>query len=133
VILQDPFVWTDGAELLLRPAEERTASMRRLWIATCSWGPIDLVGILDSIPAMITCIDRPFLTRGDVVRWRDEGLEIYVGGSDLVGDLTEMLSWPVSGVFLDAPTLGRAVIAGRGGKPADFGCESASGEHPALY
>ncbi|MGH9107472.1 MAG: glycerophosphodiester phosphodiesterase [Acidimicrobiales bacterium] len=82
--------------------------------------PVDLVGALATIPTKITCIDRPFLTRDDAIRWREDGLRLFVGGAELVDDLGEVLSWPVSGVFLDDPSPGvvRRPRPGRAGDPS---------------
>ncbi|HTX00776.1 MAG TPA: glycerophosphodiester phosphodiesterase [Acidimicrobiales bacterium] len=67
--------------------------------------PVDLHGVVSTIPASIVCIDRPFVRRDDVVRWDELGLAVYVGGENLPDDLTEVLTWPVSGIFLDDPRL----------------------------
>jgi glycerophosphoryl diester phosphodiesterase len=74
-------------------------------LAICHARLVDAAGLCASIPASMICIDRPFLTASDVVRWRDEGLEVSVGGGELVEDLVEVCSWPVSGIFLDDPRL----------------------------
>lgn len=65
--------------------------------------PVDLAATLGAIPASLVCIDRPFLTAGDAMRWRDEGIVLYIGGKELPDDLQEVLTWPVAGVFLDDP------------------------------
>ena len=66
---------------------------------------VDLEGVLETIPAVMTSIDRPFLTADDVRRWTDTGIEVSIGGSQLVPDLDTVLAWPVAGVFLDDPRL----------------------------
>ncbi len=73
--------------------------------------PVDLAGVLRAIPAVMTSIDRPFLTADDVRRWTELGVEVSIGGSDLVGELDTVLTWPVAGLFLDDPRL--ALAAGR--------------------
>ncbi|HUZ19779.1 MAG TPA: glycerophosphodiester phosphodiesterase, partial [Acidimicrobiales bacterium] len=87
--------------LVLREVAEAEPSLPRL--AICHARPVDLVRLLSAIPTSMVCIDRPFLTASDVVRWRKEGLEVSVGGSELALDLAEVLTWPVSGIFLDDP------------------------------
>lgn len=74
-------------------------------LAICHARLVDAAGLCASIPASMICIDRPFLTAADVVRWRSEGLEVSVGGPQLVEDLLEVCTWPVSGIFLDDPRL----------------------------
>ncbi|MGC8627568.1 MAG: glycerophosphodiester phosphodiesterase [Acidimicrobiales bacterium] len=67
--------------------------------------PVELRSLLSSIPTSMASIDRPFLTRADVERWRSDGIEVSVGGADLVEDIAQVLSWPIAGVFLDDPRL----------------------------
>ncbi len=69
--------------------------------------PVDLAQLMAQIPATMASIDRPFMTREDASRWRDEGLVIYMGGADVVDDLVELLEWPLAGLFLDDPRLVR--------------------------
>ncbi len=73
--------------------------------------PVDLVGVLATIPAVMASIDRPFLTADDVRRWTDAGVEVSIGGSQLLGDLDTVLTWPVAGLFLDDPRLALATGA----------------------
>lgn len=68
--------------------------------------PVDLPAVLGTIPAAMTSIDRPFLTAEDVRRWTEAGVEVSIGGRELVDDLDTVWSWPVAGVFLDDPRLG---------------------------
>ncbi len=74
-------------------------------LAICHARLLDPLEVCASIPASMICIDRPFLTAADVLRWRDEGLEVSVGGPEIVEDLAEVCSWPVSAIFLDDPRL----------------------------
>ncbi|MGH9099035.1 MAG: glycerophosphodiester phosphodiesterase, partial [Acidimicrobiales bacterium] len=67
--------------------------------------PVDLIGVLRTIPAVMASIDRPFLTANDVRRWTEIGVEVSIGGSELVGDLETVLTWPIAGLFLDDPRL----------------------------
>lgn len=67
--------------------------------------PIDLSQLMAQIPAVMASIDRPFMTRGDAHRWREEGLEVFMGGRDVVDDLVELADWPIAGLFLDDPRL----------------------------
>ena len=67
--------------------------------------PVDLPGVLAAIPAAIVSIDRPFLTAEDVQHWTELGVEVNIGGAQLVEDLETVLGWPVAGVFLDDPRL----------------------------
>ncbi|HLI16597.1 MAG TPA: glycerophosphodiester phosphodiesterase [Acidimicrobiales bacterium] len=67
--------------------------------------PVDLPGVLAAVPAAMASIDRPFLGADDVRRWTDAGVEVSIGGSELLGDLDAVLTWPVAGVFLDDPRL----------------------------
>lgn len=67
--------------------------------------PVDLLAMLATIPAAMASIDRPFLTADDVRRWTDAGVEVSIGGRELVDELVNVLSWPTAGVFLDDPRL----------------------------
>lgn len=67
--------------------------------------PIDLSQLMAQIPAIKASIDRPFMTRDDALRWRDEGLVVYMGGAEVVDDLAELVDWPIAGFFLDDPRL----------------------------
>jgi len=67
--------------------------------------PIDLSQLMAQIPAVMASIDRPFLTRDDAQHWRDEGLEVFMGGREVVDDLAELREWPIAGLFLDDPRL----------------------------
>ncbi len=74
-------------------------------LAICHARLVDPAAVAATIPTTMICIDRPFLTAGDVEEWHGVGLEVSVGGPELVDDLEEVLTWPVSGVFLDDPRL----------------------------
>ena len=67
--------------------------------------PVNLAQLMAQIPATMASIDRPFMTRDDALRWRAEGLVIYMGGAGVVDDLVELLDWPLAGLFLDDPRL----------------------------
>ncbi len=67
--------------------------------------PVDLVAMLATMPAAMTSIDRPFLTGEDVDRWTAAGIEVSIGGRELVDELAKVRSWPIAGVFLDDPRL----------------------------
>lgn len=67
--------------------------------------PVDLSQLMAQIPAIMASIDRPFLTREDALRWREEGLVVYMGGAEVVDELVELLDWPIAGLFLDDPRL----------------------------
>ena len=67
--------------------------------------PVDLTGVLRAIPAVMASIDRPFLTAADVRRWTETGVEVSIGGPELVGELATVLTWPIAGLFLDDPQL----------------------------
>ncbi len=76
--------------------------------------PVDLSQLMAQIPATMASIDRPFMTRNDALRWREEGLVVYMGGADVVDDLVELRDWPLAGFFLDDPRLVRDHAAGAG-------------------
>jgi len=80
-------------------------------LAICHARLVEAGALCASIPATMICVDRPFLTRGDVERWRDDGLEVSVGGSELLDDLDEVCRWPVAAVFLDDPRLGATAVS----------------------
>ncbi|MHB1534939.1 MAG: glycerophosphodiester phosphodiesterase [Acidimicrobiales bacterium] len=72
---------------------------------------VDPVHLAASVPTADICVDRPFLTLGDVTAWSSEGLNVSVGGlAD--ADVEEVLGWPVTAVFVDDPRLA-------GPRPAD--------------
>lgn len=74
-------------------------------LAICHARLVDAQGLCATIPAAMICVDRPFLTESDVRRWRDEGLEVSSGGPEVADDLEQVMSWPLSGIFLDDPRL----------------------------
>jgi glycerophosphoryl diester phosphodiesterase len=43
VVLHDPFLWTDGTSMVLRPTPAQRDGMWPVWVATCSWA--DLAGV----------------------------------------------------------------------------------------
>lgn len=67
--------------------------------------PINLYQLMAQIPAVMASIDRPYMTRDDALRWREDGLVVYMGGADVVDELEELLDWPIAGLFLDDPRL----------------------------
>lgn len=73
-------------------------------LAICHARLVDPALSLSRIPATMICVDRPFLGRADVERWRGDGLEVSVGALE-PDDLREVLGWPLSGVFVDDPRL----------------------------
>ena len=81
--------------------------------------PVDLPGLLCTIPAAMTSIDRPFLTAEDVRSWSDAGVVVGIGGRELVDDLATVLSWPVASVFLDDPRLALQKDVAGAGSPTD--------------
>ena len=92
--------------VILKELGESDPSVPRLAILHAR--PVDLIGMLSAIPASMTSIDRAFLTAEDVSRWKEEGIDVSIGGRELLDDLDEVLSWPVTGVFLDDPRLARS-------------------------
>lgn len=105
-------------QVALRSAGELDPSIPLLAIVHAR--PVDLAGMLATIPAAMTSIDRPFLTAEDVASWTAAGIEVSIGGKELVEDLATVLSWPVAGVFLDDPRLALPV-AGPAGEPGGAG------------
>ncbi|HUZ20777.1 MAG TPA: glycerophosphodiester phosphodiesterase, partial [Acidimicrobiales bacterium] len=97
--------------LVLREAAEAEPSLPVM--ALCDARLVDPAGALSSIPASRICLRRAFLTASDVVRWRKEGLEVSVYGSEILLDLDAVLTWAVSGIFLDDPRLPRAAEGAR--------------------
>jgi hypothetical protein len=52
-------------------------------------------------------VDRPFLSREDVVKWREQGFEVSMGALQDPDDILEVLDWPLSSIFIDDPRLAR--------------------------
>jgi len=89
--------------------EVATAGAQVVLSALCDARVVDPRLVVSAIPAPMISLRRAFLYGPDVGAWRALGVEVSVYGAEILTDLAEVVSWPVSAIFLDDPRLGLAL------------------------
>jgi glycerophosphoryl diester phosphodiesterase len=76
-------------------------------LAICHARVVSPAQAFGGVPATMVSVDRPFLSREDVVKWREQGFEVSMGALQDPDDILEVLDWPLSSIFIDDPRLAR--------------------------
>ncbi len=101
---------------VLRELAERAPQIPRA--ALCDARLIDPRSVLAPIPATMLNLRRSWCTRADVERWRSAGVAVCLYGGEILFDLADVSTWPVSGLFLDDPRLKESFATARPAQPA---------------